>query len=55
MLLVGEKLNGNRSSVLSRFPEVDPAVVARWVAINSGAPEASDGSGDEPNADDAED
>jgi hypothetical protein len=39
MLLVAEKLNGNRVSVLNRFPQVDPATVARWGEINAGSPD----------------
>lgn len=42
MTLVAEALHGNRKSVLERFAPVDPEVVARWEAINAGAPSLKD-------------
>lgn len=41
MTLVAEALHGNRKSVLDRFTAVDPDVVARWKAINDGAPDGA--------------
>jgi hypothetical protein len=55
MLLVAEKLNGNRKSVLDQFGEPDPAALARWEEILEQAPqvEASEGTADEAKAEDA--
>ncbi len=57
LLLVAEKMNGNRKSITDRFGEVDPAAVARWASVaNDGATnEATEGTADEAKAEDAED
>ena len=39
LLLVVEATHGKRSSILNRFPPVDPKAVLRWEEINSGAPD----------------
>lgn len=49
MYLAIEMKHGQRKSVLDRFPALDPAVVARWEEVNSGAPiEASEGTDTKP-------
>jgi hypothetical protein len=44
MLLIAEKLNGNRTSILQRFGEPDPEAVRRWQELLAGAPEDTEAS-----------
>ena len=53
LLIVAETLNGHRSSVLNKFPQIDPLVVARWEKYTS-TNEASVTDGELPTVTDAE-
>lgn len=45
MLLIAEAKNGNRKSILDRFPQVDPRTVANWESILADGPKPSDEDG----------